>query len=201
VAPERSEWRKLVIVLVAALGLLVTVILVFGSGGSRQEGDDTAPMSSLDRKAGDLPVGDYPVAVPDAGAADAAADHGLPSADTADASPPDASATADAGPAGPGPDLGPPAQDPAAARRRAERAYKQGVRSFVEGKTAAARSSFRAATKADPSYAPAYRGLGLAYEREGDARRAIWALRKYLALEPNAQDAESIRARVARLGG
>ncbi len=64
-----------------------------------------------------------------------------------------------------------------------------------------ARHKFAAATRADPGYAAAYRGLGLVYERAGDKRRAIRALKKYLRLSPGAPDAESVRQRLARLRG
>ena len=53
--------------------------------------------------------------------------------------------------------------------------------------------------KADASYAPAHRELGLAYYRKGDRPNAIGSLERYLALDPKAEDTKQIEATVAEL--
>jgi regulator of sirC expression with transglutaminase-like and TPR domain len=95
----------------------------------------------------------------------------------------------------------PAPSDRAANQARARELYNRGVRSFVEGKTTDARRAFRDAIRLDPGYAPAHRGLGLAYERSGEKRAAVKELEKYLRLAPGARDAASVRKRIERLGG
>ncbi|MCE9572316.1 MAG: protein kinase [Deltaproteobacteria bacterium] len=77
--------------------------------------------------------------------------------------------------------------------------YKEGLQDFVAGRTAPALDRFRKAIALDPGYAPAYRGMGMAYERTGDRARAAQAYRKYLGLAGSAADAAQIRERLARL--
>jgi tetratricopeptide (TPR) repeat protein len=55
------------------------------------------------------------------------------------------------------------------------------------------------AIRADATYAPAYRELGLAHYRQGDRPQAIAALERYLALDPGAKDASRIRTAVQDL--
>jgi Flp pilus assembly protein TadD len=71
----------------------------------------------------------------------------------------------------------------------------------VGGKLGEARSRFRAALKAKPGYAKAYRGLGLVYERSGDKSKAVRAFRTYLRLSPRARDKASINKRITAMGG
>ncbi len=77
--------------------------------------------------------------------------------------------------------------------------YKDGLGKFVAGDTRGAISRFQDAVKRDPRYAPAHRGLGMAYERTGDRSRAARSFRTYLALAPDAADAAQIRARLGKL--
>jgi serine/threonine-protein kinase len=77
--------------------------------------------------------------------------------------------------------------------------YKEGLQDFVAGRTAPAIERFRKAAALDASFAPAYRGMGMAYERGGDRPSAARAYRKYLALAGRAADAAQIRARLAGL--
>jgi serine/threonine-protein kinase len=86
-------------------------------------------------------------------------------------------------------------------RADAEAHYRDGVRDYVGGDLAAARRAFRRAIDADSRYAPAYRGIGLVYERQQDAAHALRAYRRYLRLAPDADDAEAIQARIVQLGG
>ncbi len=55
------------------------------------------------------------------------------------------------------------------------------------------------AIKADASYAPAYRELGLAQYRKGDRAAAITSLEHYLALDPKAEGTKQIETIVAEL--
>jgi serine/threonine protein kinase len=85
--------------------------------------------------------------------------------------------------------------EPASARAL----YKDGLGRYVAGDTGGAIDRFRDALTRDPGYAPAHRGLGMAYERKGDRSRAARSFKKYLDLAPRASDAEQIRARLAKL--
>ncbi len=92
------------------------------------------------------------------------------------------------------------ARDDARAEPTSARAlYKDGLGRYVAGDTSGAIDRFRAALARDPRYAPAHRGLGMAYERKGDRAGAARSFRKYLALAPTASDADQIRARLAKL--
>ena len=55
------------------------------------------------------------------------------------------------------------------------------------------------AIKAEATFAPAYRELGLAYYRKRDNRQAVTALQRYLALNPKADDARRISAMIDEL--
>lgn len=57
-----------------------------------------------------------------------------------------------------------------------------------------ARREFEAVLKQNPNYAPAHYGLGLLYDDDrGDRRRAVEHYRRYLALAPEAADADQVR--------
>ncbi len=77
--------------------------------------------------------------------------------------------------------------------------YKDGLQRFVGGDTAGAITQFQAAVAREPGYAPAHRGLGLAYQRKGDRDRAGRELRRYLELAPTAADTAQIRERLENL--
>ena len=77
--------------------------------------------------------------------------------------------------------------------------YKDGLQRFVGGDTGAAIGKFQAALDRDPGYAPAHRGLGMAYERKGDRSRATRAFKRYLELAPDAPDAAAVRDRLEKL--
>jgi regulator of sirC expression with transglutaminase-like and TPR domain len=76
--------------------------------------------------------------------------------------------------------------------------YKAALQQFLRGDAAAA-AAFRRIVQADSSYAPAWRGLGLALAKNGSKADAAKALKKYLALTPNAADAAQIQARLEQL--
>ncbi len=77
--------------------------------------------------------------------------------------------------------------------------YKQGLQRFVAGDVGGAIELFNKSKAKDSGYAPAYRGLGMAYEKRGDRSRARRAFETYLKLAPRAGDAAQIQARLERL--
>lgn len=101
----------------------------------------------------------------------------------------------DAGPRDPGAGSAARLPDP----DKAAALSQAGLKKVMGGDANGAIASFQAALRADRSYAPAQRGLGLAYEKKGDKARAARAFREYLALAPNARDAVQIRARLEKL--
>ncbi|MGH9355249.1 MAG: tetratricopeptide repeat protein [Terriglobia bacterium] len=54
-------------------------------------------------------------------------------------------------------------------------------------------SRFREAVRTDPDYAPAYLGLGKAYDRDGQYPKALQAYEKYLDELPSDRDAEKAK--------
>ena len=81
----------------------------------------------------------------------------------------------------------------------AQELFKTGMQSFVKGDSRTAVGSFRRAVQAQPSYATAWRALGLAHEKLGEWGQAKTALQRYLQLAPNAADAAQIRERIGTL--
>ena len=67
------------------------------------------------------------------------------------------------------------------------------------GRQTEAVAAFEAATTMAPEEAPAWLGLALSLEAQGRGREAAAVLDRYLALEPDAPDVETVRARIARL--
>lgn len=82
----------------------------------------------------------------------------------------------------------------------AEAAYRQGVQLFARGDTGSALQQMRASIASNPEYAPAWRGLGLVFEKMGEKDQARSAYKRYLKLAPSANDADQIRNRMERLG-
>ena len=80
-----------------------------------------------------------------------------------------------------------------------QEALKSGLQQYARGDTSAALASFRSALSANPGFSPAYRGMGLVYEKMGNKAQARIAYKKYLALAPTAGDADQIRERMERL--
>jgi Tfp pilus assembly protein PilF len=83
------------------------------------------------------------------------------------------------------------ARDPqsTAARNNLAEAYR------AAGDRASARREFDTLLKENPDYAPAHYGLALLYDdaKQGDRRRAAEHYRRYLALAPDAADADAVR--------
>ncbi|CAN5869187.1 hypothetical protein BH11MYX2_BH11MYX2_27560 [soil metagenome] len=78
---------------------------------------------------------------------------------------------------------------------------KDATSAYLDGDFGEAETWYKKAIAVNKSYAPAWRGLGLAYQNEGKSKAAIAALKKYLALSPNAKDEVAITQRIRQLGG
>lgn len=184
--------RRTAVAVVAGAALLVIGIAAALSGG--ESGDRRAALD-----AGAAPaVAAAPVETPDAGVA----------AEIADAAPEPAAVVA----AVEEPPVVKPksrrdkppvreaaAPPPAATAGTAKSLYKDGLQKFVAGEVDAAVKLFQASLEKSSGYAPAYRGLGMAYERRGEKKRALRAFGTYLRLSPNASDAATIRNRMEKL--
>jgi hypothetical protein len=86
-------------------------------------------------------------------------------------------------------------------RSHARTAYHDGNRRLFQGDTAGAIRAYEEALRDDPGYAAGYRGLGIAYEQQGNGAEALMAFHSYLKAAPQARDAELIRRRVRNLEG
>jgi len=73
------------------------------------------------------------------------------------------------------------------------------VREMAAGNLSIAIATFKKATAASSTYAPAWRGLGIAYEKQGAKAQAVSAFQRYLAISPGARDTQTIRDRIERL--
>jgi tetratricopeptide (TPR) repeat protein len=102
----------------------------------------------------------------------------------------------DAGTAANAPGSGGPKPSP---KPNAAELTKQGLNAMVRGDNATALQLYRAAQRANPAHAPAWRQAGLLHEKLGDHGAAKAAFQRYLILSPNASDAAQIRARLANL--
>jgi serine/threonine-protein kinase len=90
------------------------------------------------------------------------------------------------------------APEPAAGRSGTE-LVQAATRELTQGRLGAAADLYAQATRADPRNEAAFRGLGLTSERLGKKADAIRAFRRALSLAPNGQNADMLRARLARL--
>jgi len=79
--------------------------------------------------------------------------------------------------------------------------FKKATELTIAGNFDGAETAFRQALKVDRKFAPAYRGLGILYQRTGAKDKALDAFKKYLKLAPQASDAAGIQARIEQLGG
>jgi tetratricopeptide (TPR) repeat protein len=80
----------------------------------------------------------------------------------------------------------------------AEKDLKVGLYYFKKGNYKASTSRFREATLWNPSYAEAFLRLGESEEKMKDKKAANEAYEKYLALAPDAKDAEAVKKKLAR---
>jgi hypothetical protein len=81
----------------------------------------------------------------------------------------------------------------------ARAAYAKGNRLLLGGDTGGAIAAYEEAIRAAPASPAGYRGLGLAYEKQGNSAQATRAFRKYLKLAPGAEDHALIAERLQRL--
>lgn len=70
---------------------------------------------------------------------------------------------------------------------------------LIQGLLAESTGVFHEAIRSDPDYGPAWRGLGLAYERLGRNEAAVRAYTRYLQASPGSPDASRVRRRVRAL--
>ena len=80
---------------------------------------------------------------------------------------------------------------------RTEAAYAEAMVAFTQGKYEQAAQQLKAVLREAPDYDPAYLGLGLTYEKLGDAEKAVAALQRYLDTHP---DSLAARHALGRLG-
>jgi serine/threonine-protein kinase len=76
---------------------------------------------------------------------------------------------------------------------------QEGIDAMLRGDFSIALSKLDGATSASPRYAPAYRSKGLVLERMARSKDAAKAFQTYLRLDPDARDAEKIKARLSAL--
>jgi Flp pilus assembly protein TadD len=98
----------------------------------------------------------------------------------------------------------PAAKASAPAPAPAERAdprppYDRGNALLFAGDAKGAIAAYREAVKSAPTEPIGFRGLGLAYEHEGETGAALRAFKRYLKLAPAAPDREIIQRRIDRL--
>jgi tetratricopeptide repeat protein len=84
-------------------------------------------------------------------------------------------------------------------RDAARVAYQRGNGLLLSGNAAGAVTAYQDAVRLAPSDPIGYRGLGLAYEKQGKTGEAIAALVSYLKLSKHARDREVIARRLYRL--
>jgi hypothetical protein len=78
--------------------------------------------------------------------------------------------------------------------------YERGNALLFAGDGKGAIAAYREAVKSAPSDPIGFRGLGLAYEQQGETAAARRAFKRYLKLAPNAPDRAIIQRRIDRLG-
>jgi hypothetical protein len=81
----------------------------------------------------------------------------------------------------------------------AKTAYADGNKALYAADAAGAIAHFKAALAAQPGFAAAHRGLGLAYSLAGNRAQAVTEFKSYLAASPGAKDAAKIQERITAL--
>jgi Tetratricopeptide repeat len=84
-------------------------------------------------------------------------------------------------------------------RTAARDAYQRGNDQLFTGDAAGAAAAYQEAVKVAPSDPAGYRGLGLAYEKQGKVDEAVAAFRRYLKLAPHSRDRDLVARRLQRL--
>ena len=90
----------------------------------------------------------------------------------------------------------PATPQPQAGGKTAQELYKEGLRLLFSGSLDPAIVKFNQALGRDPIFSLAYRGLGVAYQKQGRNALAREAFKRYLRLRPGAPDTEAIRKRM-----
>lgn len=91
------------------------------------------------------------------------------------------------------------AAPPAAAGLSTTELLQQAAAAFVRGQMPRARALYREATAKAPGHPDGWRGLGMVSSRMGEREEAARAFKRYLALRPDAADADAIRKKLAGL--
>ena len=78
-------------------------------------------------------------------------------------------------------------------------AYQRGNGLLLGGDAAGAVAAYEECVRAAPTEPEGYRGLGLAYEKQGNIDAAMHAFRRYLKLAPRSRDRELVARRLQRL--
>jgi len=195
-----AEYRRMYLGLGAIATVLVVVIVVSVAialrGGSKTTAEDAGAMAdrfepaATPDTAGVIPI-DAEEATPDAAEAPVDAE-----VVAVDAPVVDAAVTVDAAPKV---DAGVVVIAPR--RPTANELTTQGLRALTTGNYTTAITAFRRAVATTASWAPAWRGLGVTYEKLGQKGAAITAYQRYLAHAPRAPDAAAIRERIDHLKG
>ena len=89
--------------------------------------------------------------------------------------------------------------EPRVDAKTAEKMYGAGIDFYRKGQYDDALDVFTEARRANPSYSPAWYGLGIVNEALGHKGAAKAAYQRYLQLAPNAANADQIRFRITRL--
>jgi tetratricopeptide (TPR) repeat protein len=84
-------------------------------------------------------------------------------------------------------------------KQSAETLYAEGLDHMRKNEHRAALASFTEARRANPSFAPAWYGIGLVHEKLGKKGAAKAAYLRYLSLAPKASNAAQVRERLERL--
>jgi serine/threonine protein kinase len=99
----------------------------------------------------------------------------------------------------PQPTAAPPPASAPARGPSAQALVQAATRELTQGHLGAAADFYAEASRVDPQSEAAFRGLGLTNERLGRKAEAIRAFRRALALAPNGNNADMLRARLAKL--
>jgi tetratricopeptide (TPR) repeat protein len=83
--------------------------------------------------------------------------------------------------------------------RSARDSYERGNQRLLTGDTAGAVAAYEEAVRSAPSSPSGYRGLGLAYEKQGKIAEAVRAFRHYLQLAPSSADRDLVTRRLRHL--
>jgi Tfp pilus assembly protein PilF len=83
--------------------------------------------------------------------------------------------------------------------RSARASYERGNQRLLTGDTTAAIAAYEEAVRSAPTSPSGYRGLGLAYEKEGKVPEAVRAFRRYLELAPSSGDRDLVARRLRHL--